>query len=153
MGKELREFLRSRKVFNPEREIKEFLTEVELEKGLSITITERVEIVGSTSNLTKRPGYLKPVFQNLSYEGSVFIAHMLDAMRFHELVGGFVSNILNTKKPVRIGTVVGSCVTRNGVTSLAIMEEEQGWTVYLDKYECRVVASVLGKVLNQCEFP
>jgi hypothetical protein len=153
MGKELREFLRSKKVFNPEREIKEFITEVELEKGLSVTITERVEIVGSTSNLTKRPGYLKPVFENLTYEGQVFIARMLDALRFHELVAGFVANILNTKKPVRIGTLAGSCVTRNGVTSLAIMEEEQGWTVYLDKYECRVVASVLGKILNQCEFP
>ncbi len=153
MGKELREFLRSRGVFSPEREIKEFFTEVELEKGLCITITERVEIVGSTSNLTKRPGYLKPVFQNLSHEGGVFIARILDAMRFHELVGGFVSNILNTKKPVHIGTVVGSCVTRNGVISLAITEEARGWTVYLDKYECRVVSSVLGKILNQCEFP
>jgi len=37
--------------------------------------------------------------------------------------------------------------------SLAITEEERGWTVYLDKYECRVAASVLGKILNQCEFP
>ena len=153
MGDKLREFLRSKKVFNPEREIKEFITAVELEKGLAVTITERVEIVGSASNFTKRPGYLKPIFENLTYEGNVFIACMLDALRFHELVAGFVANILSTKKPVHIGTLAGSCVTKNGLTSLAITEERQSWTVYLDKYECRVVASVLGKILNQCEFP
>ena len=153
MGRELREFLRTKGVFNPEREIKEFTTEVELEKGLAVTITERVEIVGSTSNLTKRPSYLKPIFENLTYERNVFIARMLDALRFHELVAGFVANILSTKKPVHIDNLAGSCVTKNGLTSLAITEEKQGWTIYLDKYECQVVASVLGKILNQCEFP
>ena len=96
---------------------------------------------------------MRPSFKNLSFNGVPFITDIMDAIRFREMGGGFVSNILSTKKPVRIGTLTGRCLPEDGIVYLEISEEKQKWTLCLDKYECRVTSSILGRIIGQCEFP
>jgi len=161
MTETLQEFLQRTDIFFPERQIKEFPRVIDLEKGLSVSIVQRLEIVGSTSSRTVRPGYMKPLFGALSFERVPFIRNITDAIRFREMIGGFASKVLSTKELVRIitnsSTVTGSYFSEEGIPYLDISAEtsgdQQAWTLLLDRYECRVISSILGRILGECEFP
>ena len=49
MTETLQEFLQRRNLFSPQREVKEFPRVIDLEQSLSVSIIQRLEIVGSTS--------------------------------------------------------------------------------------------------------
>ncbi len=161
MSKTLQEFLRRTDVFSPQREIKEFPRVIELEQGLSVSIVQRLEIVGSTSSRAVRPGYMKSVFETLSFEGLPFIGDITDAIRFREMIGGFASKVLSTREPVCIispfAIVTGRCLSEDGIVYLEISmetnKEKQALTLRLDRYQCRVIFSILGRILSDCEFP
>lgn len=161
MSETLQEFLQRTDIFSPKREIKELSRVIDLEQGLSVSIVQRLEIVGSTSTRTVRPGYMKPLFGTLSFERVPFIWNITDAIRFREMIGGFASKVLSTKEPVRIfspvSTVTGGCLSEDGIAYLDISvetsEEQQAWALRLDRYECQVTSSILGRILGECEFP
>jgi len=144
----MQEFLRREDTFNPKPDIREFPSKViPLEQNLSVSITQRLEIVDG-----RRVRNMKSLFEDLSFEKIPFITNIEIAIRFAEMTGGFVSSNIITE-PVHIGAVTGTNVQKNQVHYLKISEEEQGWTAYLSKYECRVTSSILGRIIGQCEFP
>jgi hypothetical protein len=161
MTETLQEFLRKKNPFSPQREVKEFPRVIDLEHGLSVSIVQRLEIVGSTSTQTVRPGYMKSLFGVLSFESVPFIRNIADAIRFREMTGGFASKVLSTREPVRIitpsSTITGRCLTEDGIVYLEISletdKEEHSWALRLDRYQCRVIFSILGRILGECEFP
>jgi hypothetical protein len=161
MTETLQEFLQRTDIFFPERQIKEFPRAIDLGQGLSVSIVQRLEIVGSTASRTVRPGYMKPLFGTLSFKRVPFISNIMDAIKFREMIGGFASKVLSTKEPVRIisplSTVTGRCLSEGGIAYLDISvetsEEPQPRSLCLDRYECRVISSLLGRILGECEFP
>jgi len=161
MNETLQEFLQRTDVFYPQREIREFPRVIDLEKGLSISIIQRLEIVSSTSTRAVRPGHMRSLFKTISFEGVPFMWDITDAIRFREMIGGFASKVLSTKESVHIinpfTTVTGRCLTEDGIPYLEIgvegSEEQQAWTLRLDRYQCRVIFTILGRILGECEFP
>jgi hypothetical protein len=56
-----------------------------------------------------------------------------------------------------LSTITGRCLSEDGIPCLEISvetrEDQQAWSLRLDRYECRVIFSILGRILGECEFP
>ena len=104
---------------------------------------------------------MKSLFKTLSFDGVPFIRDIADGIRFREMIGGFASKVLSAREPVRIvtpaTTITGRCLSEDGVVYLEIGvmtgKQEEAWALRLDRYQCRVIFSILGRILGECEFP
>lgn len=135
-----------------ERTIEEIERTIPLEGGLSVTICHRVETIGSKYTNNVRVVQLRNRFQCLSHWGHMVLSDPLDAIRFMETLNAFTGNLLNTDAIYQVGTAELS-VVRQGKNHLLWIEfaghDEQE---QLDKRSCRIVASILGRVIATCEF-
>ena len=76
----------------------------------------------------------------------------LDAIRFMETLNAFTGNLLNTDAIYQVGTAELS-VVRQGKNHLLWIEfADHDEQEQLDKRSCRIVASILGRVIATCDF-
>jgi hypothetical protein len=127
----------------PEYSLKTFQETINLEKGLTLSITHRLEIHQANQSTPAGREYLKPLFGCISFKEQLFIGNIMDAIRFQEMLGGFVSNLLDAEERRHIGEASFSIVAKEGKSYLRIGGERQVWEMVLDKYECRVVSTIL----------
>lgn len=134
------------------RTIEEIERTIPLEGRLSVTIVHRVEIIGSKYTNNVRVVQLRNRFLHISHWGHVVLSDLVDAIRFMETLNAFTGNLLNTDAIYQVGTAELSIV-RQGKNHLLWIEfaghDEQ---IQLDKRSCRIVASILGRVIATCEF-
>ena len=135
-----------------ERTIEEIERTIPLEGRLSVTISHRVETFASKYTNNVRVVQLRNRFQCLSHWGYVVLSDMVDAIRFMETLNAFTGNLLHTNAIYRVGTAELS-VVRQGKNHLLWLEfaghDEQE---QLDKRSCRIVASILSRVIATCDF-
>ena len=135
-----------------ERTIEEIERTIPLEGRLSVTIFHRVEIIASKRTIDVRVVQLRNRFQCLSHWGHVVLSDPLDAIRFMETLNAFTGNLLDINAFYHVGKAELG-IARLGKNHLLWIEfaghDEQE---QLDKRSCRIVASILGRVIATCEF-
>ena len=135
-----------------ERTIEEIERTIPLEGRLSVTICHRVETIESKRTIDVRVIQLRNRFHCLSHWGYVVLSDLVDAIRFMETLNAFTGNLLDINAVYQVGTAELSIV-RQGKNHLLWIEfaghDEQE---QLDKRSCRIVASILGRVIATCDF-
>ena len=135
-----------------ERTIEEIERTISLEGRLSVTICHRVEILASKYTNNVRVVQLRNRFQCLSHWGYTVLSDPLDAIRFMETLNAFIGNLLDINAIYQVGKAELGIV-RLGKNHLLWIEfaghDEQ---IQLDKRSCRIVASILGRVIATCDF-
>jgi len=134
-----------------ERTIEEIEQTIPLEGRLSVTICHRAEILASKYTNNVRVVQLRNRFQCLSHWGYTMLSDPLDAIRFMETLNAFTGNLLDTDAIYQVGTAELS-VVRRGKNHLLSIEFTDHNGEELDKRLCRIVASILGRVIATCEF-
>ena len=133
------------------RTIEEIERTIPLEGKLSVTILHRIEMIASKSTIGVRIVQLRNRFQCLSHWGYVVLSDLVDAIRFMETLNAFTGNLLDTDAMYQVGTAELTIV-RQGKNHLLSMEFTDHNGEELDKRSCRIVASILGRVIASCEF-
>ena len=133
------------------RTIEEIERTIPLEGRLSVTICHRVETIASKYTINVRVVQLRNRFQCLSHWGYVVLSDPLDAIRFMETLNAFTGNLLDINAMYQVGTAELSIV-RQGKNHLLSMEFADHNGEELDKRSCRIVASILGRVIATCDF-
>ena len=134
-----------------ERTIEEIERTIPLEGRLSVTICHRVEILASKYTNSVRVVQLRNRFQYLSHWGYAVLSDPLDAIRFMETLNAFTGNLLDINATYQVGMAELSIV-RLGKNHLLWIEFAGHDGEELDKRSCRIVASILGKVIATCDF-
>jgi hypothetical protein len=75
----------------------------------------------------------------------------MDAIRFMETLNAFTGNLLDIDAMYQVGTAELG-VVRQGKNHLLSMEFTDHNGEELDKRSCRIVASILARVIATCEF-
>jgi len=133
------------------RTIEEIERTIPLEGKLSVTIFHRIEMIPSRSTIDVRIVQLRNRFQCLSHWGYVVLSDPLDAIRFMETLNAFTGNLLDRDAVYPLGTAELSIV-RQEKNHLLSMEFTDHNGEELDKRSCRIVASILGRVIATCDF-
>jgi len=134
-----------------ERTIEEIERTIPMEGRLSVTIVHRVETFASKYTINVRLVQLRNRFQCLSHWGHIVLSDPLDAIRFMETLNAFTGNLLDINAIYQVGTAELS-VVRQGKNHLLCMEFTDHNGEELDKRSCRIVASILGRVIVTCDF-
>ncbi|OPY66897.1 MAG: hypothetical protein A4E57_02581 [Syntrophorhabdaceae bacterium PtaU1.Bin034] len=135
-----------------ERTIEEIEQTIPLESRLSVTICHRAEIIGNKYTNNVRVVQLRNRFQCLSHWGYTVLSDPLDAIRFMETLNSFTGNLLDTDGTYQVGGAELSIV-RLGKNHLFWIEfAGHDGQIQLDKRSCRIVASILGRVIATCDF-
>jgi len=133
------------------RTIEEIERTIPLEGRLSVTICHRVETIESARTIDVRVVQLRNRFRCLSHRGYVVLSDLLDAIRFMETLNAFTGNLLHTDAVYAVGTAELS-VVRQEKNHLLSIEFTDHNGEELDKRSCRIIASILGRVIATCEF-
>jgi hypothetical protein len=133
------------------RTIEERERTIPLEGRLSVTIFHRVETIMSARTIDVRVVQLRNRFRYLSHWDHVVLYDPLDAIRFIETLNAFTGNLLDVNAAYQVGTA-GFTIVRQGTNYLLSMEFTDHNGDELDKRSCRIVASILGRVIATCEF-
>jgi hypothetical protein len=134
------------------RIIEEVERTIPLEGGLSVTICHRVETIESARTIDVRVVQLRNRFRYLSHSAYVVVSDLVDAIRFIETLNAFTGNLLDVNAAYQVGTAELSIV-RQEKNHLLSMEFTDHNGEELDKRSCRIVASILGRVIATCDFP
>ncbi len=133
------------------RTIEEIERTIPLEGRLSVTICHRVETIESKRTIDVRVVQLRNRFHCLSHWGYVVLSDIVDAIRFMETLNAFTGNLLDVNATYQVGTAELSIV-RQDRNHLLCMEFADHNGEELDKRSCRIVASILGRVIATCDF-
>ncbi len=133
------------------RTIEEIEWTIPLEGRLSVTICHRVETIESKRTIDVRVVQLRNRFHCLSHWGYVVLSDLVDAIRFMETLNAFTGNLLDVNAMYQVGTAELSIV-RQGKNHLLSMEFADHNGEELDKRSCRIVASILARVIATCDF-
>ena len=95
---------------------------------------------------------LRNRFQCLSHWGYTVLYDPLDAIRFMETLNAFTGNLLDTDGTYQVGAAELSIVRLGKNHLLWIEFAGHDGQIQLDKRSCRIVASILGRVIASCDF-
>ena len=80
------------------------------------------------------------------------IDNLFDFIDLIELLKGYISNKLETKKEYSINDhFTAEVVSHDGKTRLKIHFKNYSYSLFLDKFECSSLAAKFGKILQRCE--
>ncbi len=134
-----------------ERTNEEIERTIPLEGRLTVTVLHRVETIESKRTIDVRVVQLRNRFLCLSHWGYVVLSNLVDAVRFMETLNAFTGNLLDVNALYQVGTAELSIV-RQGKNHLLSMEFADHNGEELDKRSCRIVASILSRVIATCDF-